>query len=571
VPSGRRSRRRRVAWLGGLVVCAVLFVAVSLSSTSWALVDNPQVIAVHTGAGSRVSMFLQTDVAAPGGELPPEELSVTIGGRAVPTTVTPLASSSLSVALVIDTSSGIEPDELEAVQSGATEFLLRLPTSAHSMVIAAGGPPRVVAPLDPGPGAALSAVSALRPDGERATAAGARLAARELAAAPPGPREIIVFSTGPDQSDASIEELDREIARAAAVTYVVQTRADDFWAQVVDRAGGSVLSSAADGVVSSYQSLAGALEDQYLVSFQTPVALPAVASVGLAAADPATSRTVVRLPEPVTEPQASDSSEATDRWGPILILLLGLALLVLLGLSLFRARRRALPNTAPDPSPPHRTAAFFERGRTSAAAEPPLATLLSRMGSHPPAPVPARDAPPPPAPAESLATATLCGEDEGVVRLRNRDGGPGAVHITGNDSGRFFGVRTLGTGVDVLNTLDPYDGVRALDWEGGQATGFKVRATGPWTIALLPVAALPTFDTSFTGTGDMVVQFTGTGSTAKITGNDRGRYFSVRTLGDIGVVRLINTMDTFSGSVSIDHGPRLFAVEAVGEWTITVT
>ena len=144
---------------------------------------------MHSASAPQVSIVIATPAEQAGEELSPQELSVTVRGRRLPATVTPVASSSLSVALVIDTAADTPPDVMEAVQSGATEFLLRLPTGARSAVITAGGDPRVVAPLTVEPAAGVTAISAMRPDGPRSTAAGVMLAAQELATAPPGPRQ----------------------------------------------------------------------------------------------------------------------------------------------------------------------------------------------------------------------------------------------------------------------------------------------------------------------------------------------------------------------------------------------
>ena len=172
-----------------VILVAVVFVAVVLVpgwSAAWALADKPRVIAVHTGPQSQVSMVVEAQSNPSGRDLSSDDVSVTIGGRRVPTTVTPVASSSLSVAIVIDAASGTTPQMLEAVQSGATEFLLRLPAGAHTMVVTAGDDPRVAAPLNPAPADALTAIATIQPDGARATAAGALLAAQELASAPAG-------------------------------------------------------------------------------------------------------------------------------------------------------------------------------------------------------------------------------------------------------------------------------------------------------------------------------------------------------------------------------------------------
>ena len=125
---------------------------------------------------------------------------MTIDAESVACTVTPMASDSLSVALVIDTASGLTAQELAAAQSGATEFLLRLPGGAHTMVVAAGGEPQVVAPLSADRAEALSAISALRAGGSRCHECRDDARRRSLASAPPGPRVIIVYADGPDEN-----------------------------------------------------------------------------------------------------------------------------------------------------------------------------------------------------------------------------------------------------------------------------------------------------------------------------------------------------------------------------------
>ena len=257
-----------------VILVAVVFVAVVLVpgwSAAWALADKPRVIAVHTGPQSQVSMVVEAQSNPSGRDLSSDDVSVTIGGRRVPTTVTPVASSSLSVAIVIDAASGTTPQMLEAVQSGATEFLLRLPAGAHTMVVTAGDDPRVAAPLNPAPADALTAIATIQPDGARATGAGALLAAQELASAPAGPREIVIFAGGGDEHPPSIERLGRQIAQVGAIPYILQTGDDDYWVRLVDRTGGAVLPIGAERILTAYQRLATSLDDHYVVAFQSPM------------------------------------------------------------------------------------------------------------------------------------------------------------------------------------------------------------------------------------------------------------------------------------------------------------
>jgi hypothetical protein len=278
--------RGRAATVVAFTTLAFLLLAPLVSYPALAAPPgDPRVIAVHTASAPRVSMVLAVAAAPSDRGLAPEALSVTVNGRPVTTTVTPMASRSLSVARVIDTASDLTPEALEAVQSGATEFLLRLPEGVRTMVVASGGDARVVAPLSPEPADALSAVSALRSGGTRSTTAGTWLAAQTLATAPPGPRAIIVYSHGSDERGPSVDQLTQAVARAEAVTNVVQTGGDDLWSQVVDRTGGTVLRTATAQVVQSYGQLATALGDQYLVAFQAPGELPAVAEVAVKTGD----------------------------------------------------------------------------------------------------------------------------------------------------------------------------------------------------------------------------------------------------------------------------------------------
>jgi hypothetical protein len=168
------------------------------------------------------------------------------------------------------------------------------------------------------------------------------------------------------------------------------------------------------------------------------------------------------------------------------------------------------------------------------------------------------------------ATIVLTGSTDAVVKFAKDAPRPAVVYITGNAASHYFGVRILGTEHYLVNTLHPYDGVRSLDRDGGESTGFEVRATGPWRIEVLPLSVVPTFNTSFKGDGDMVVRYTGDGSLAEITGNNVGRYFDVRAFGAHGTDHLVSTSQPYAGSRQISGGPQFFEVQAIGSWTITV-
>jgi hypothetical protein len=447
------------------------------------------------------------------------------------------------------------------------------------------------------------------------------------------------------------------VLQADAVVNVIPAGAESIWPTVVDRTGGVVLppTGAAD-LAQSYGRLATMLGEQYLVTFEAPGELPAVAQVAFQTGDQEYT-TVVNLPDADTEQAAP-----TEGTGVGLVSLVVAGLIVLAVLALVRRTRRqesvsspaeaagpqastppaqalampateeeggeppsdgapsstlaAAPATSPPqprsrrgsltdavqgrrlarhdlelqpeqtsrPRPPHDQQqrqlppadkqprppppdSEFRRGTTS--ADSPAATLLSRIGLR----IAARIAPGKKersAEDGRNATIVLAGSGDAVVDLTKNPPGPAAVNITGNAASRYFSVRALGTEDDLVITLDRYQGTRSLNWDGGESTGFKIRATGSWRIEVLPLTAIPTFNTSFKGQGDMVVRFTGNGTRAEITGNHAGRYFNVRALGTHGIDRLVNTTQAYSDSCPISRGPQIFEVQATGPWTITI-
>jgi hypothetical protein len=345
--------------------------------------DDLRVIAVHTASAPRVSMVVETPVTQSQNGSEEESCSVTIEGERVATTVSPMASGDLSVALVIDTASGLTPQELAAVQSGAADFLLRLPDGAQTMAVTAAGQPEVVAPLSGRRGEALSAISALRVGGSRATMAATMLAAQSLESAPPGPRAIIVYTHGRDEQGVLTTRLSQAVVQSEAVLNVIRTGTDSLWSSVVDQTGGDVVTTSAEKMVQSFGGLAAAFGDQYLVTFEAPRKLPAVAQVAFQTGDQEYT-TVVNLPDAGNAQAApTESSEGSpDRGVPWLgaLLATGLALATL-GVFLLRARQLrpadgGVPPTevakpATDAPPPDKAAPSAQIPAQAAPSTPP--------------------------------------------------------------------------------------------------------------------------------------------------------------------------------------------------------
>jgi ATP-binding cassette, subfamily B, bacterial len=611
------------------------------------------VIAVRTRSAPHVSMVIAPPPGPSGTPQAPDDVSVWVRDTEVPATVTPMASRSLSVALVIDTASDRTAETLNPVQSGASEFLLRLPSGAHSMVISAGGDPRIRAPLAPEPAEALSAISALRPGGTRSTAAGVMLAADSLATAPPGPRAVIVYSSGTDEGGPSADDVADAISRAGAVISVIGTGEDDVWPEVVERSGGEVLRTGTADTVDAFRRVATAMSNQYVVAFKAPSPLPTVAELEIRTGG-VVSKTMVDLPNTTDAragPPPEDERSVSDAGLSVISALSTGLLLAVLGLiALVRRTHRRPPHgdqatlaKAPTgggaavavPSPPDLMSDTTDRRRSHRSSGPEAGNHVTAQANAPLQPQPMRtssldagQAPtthqdgaqrmgdtyrlehslPLPWPADvehgtvrnsvalrhagirprlaqwfaELAAAAetepsagptytvpivVAGSGDAVVRLNQEAPRPAVAHIVGNSASRYFGVRTE-TGHILVNTTDPYDGVRLLD--DAESTFLHVRAKGPWLIEVLALTDVPSFDTSCSGNGDAVVRYTGTGTAAEITGNTEGAYFGVRSITAQGAVSLVNTTRLYSNTCPISAGLQLFEIEAVGFWTITV-
>jgi len=197
--------------------------------------------------------------------------------------------------------------------------------------------------------------------------------------------------------------------------------------------------------------------------------------------------------------------------------------------------------------------------------------------THTPIPTPTQPPLPDPLPLE--------GTGENVVDLDWPCGTPGLLHIIGNQESRHFAVESLdavGDTVELLvNTTDPYDGWRTLNWTDECAVRLHIKAAGPWTATLYPIAPLPeiqphalTLPATYAGTGDDVIILTqGTPDLATITGNDNSRYFGVfawigsRSSDSI----LINTTDPYQGTIPLKPDTFALEIRASGPWTIDIT
>jgi hypothetical protein len=625
----KRRNRSRSTFIATLLAVLALFPPVVLPP-AWASPENFRVVAVYTESPPDVSIVIARPSGPSDNLERPDDVSVSVLDSPVPATVTPMTSPGSSVALVVDTA--VPEDLLHAVQSGAAEFLLRLPTGAHSMVIATGENPRIAAPLAPDPVQALSAITALRAQGTGSIAAGVTLAAQSLADAPAGPRAIIVFNHGTDQGGPEPVDVARATSRAEAVVSVIQAGTDHFWPQVAAHRGVDVLPTGTQDVAQAFRHTSAALSNQYVVAFKAET-LPTTAEVAIRTGD-VVSRTVVQLPDNgssgAAETQEREPTSRETAVVPVSAMAAGLLLASLSVVAMLHRRRRSsdradtvdpLPGARPTPTEGSRMPKMADRrdadrspgnsaigspdtpsiapspqrrppaGSLSDAvsglrrAEEDLQPLRQNRYSHRPREwhplrrhrpalhhlLPGDSDQQSHRPQQQLGGRTAVeGAGNAVVQLPRQLSGPTVVHITGNTNSRYFGVRTVETNHSLVNTTDPYDGVRLLDRERDTSTALRVQASGVWTIEIRKLSDAPSFDASYTGNGDAVIRYTGNGSTVEIIGNDACGYFGIRCITTHGIVRLVSTTYPHSKTYPLSAKPQLFEIEAVGSWTITV-
>jgi len=173
---------------------------------------------------------------------------------------------------------------------------------------------------------------------------------------------------------------------------------------------------------------------------------------------------------------------------------------------------------------------------------------------------------------------TYSGTGDDVVRIEKPSTDrPALLVIQGNQQARHFAV--IGytasrerTGV-LVNTTDPYSGIVPLDLPPTENTALlEVSATGSWSIDVYPIGAAQQVEVpgSFDGEGDRVLWIDGEPSTADISGNRAGRHFAVFAYDRYGNRQevLVNTTDSYDGTVLLPRDVLLLEVTGSGSWTI---
>lgn len=184
---------------------------------------------------------------------------------------------------------------------------------------------------------------------------------------------------------------------------------------------------------------------------------------------------------------------------------------------------------------------------------------------------------PRPAPKEEADSIVFSGSGDSVIDIDKPDM-PMVVHITGNSDSGHFAVTSYdkdGEYMELLvNTTEPYDGIRPLDFLTGEMTSrFEIISTGEWKIELLPVSSLRilAIPGKIEGKNDEVIKISGDAADlAIISGNESGGYFGIFTYNDFKDL-IVNETDPYEGTVILESSITFIEIKAEGNWSIEIT
>lgn len=191
---------------------------------------------------------------------------------------------------------------------------------------------------------------------------------------------------------------------------------------------------------------------------------------------------------------------------------------------------------------------------------------------------PSATPPPPPTVTPEPVPIHLSGSGDDVIDLE-RPASAALVHISGNAAGgHLLAVTAYGANeelIDLLvNTNDPYEGVRPLDFFQDQhTTRLEVKATGEWTIDITNLNEGQRFEVpgEIIGSGDEVLILTGKPpDVATIEGNEAAKEFSVTSFAPT-VKQLVKTTQPYNGKVLLDPQAKILVIKAQGPWKINIT
>lgn len=175
--------------------------------------------------------------------------------------------------------------------------------------------------------------------------------------------------------------------------------------------------------------------------------------------------------------------------------------------------------------------------------------------------------------AAAKAPKEYSGAGADVLTITKHGTGPQVAVIT-HAGWSNFAVHTLDATLDntdlLVNTIGNYSGTVLFDVRSsrGETTALKITADGTWTVKLVPLTSVRSFDGTapMTGRGDDVFAYTGAAKAATFT-HDGSSNIAVKTYG-ARTDLLINEIGAYTGTVV--WSPGFYQVTADGNWSATL-
>jgi hypothetical protein len=174
--------------------------------------------------------------------------------------------------------------------------------------------------------------------------------------------------------------------------------------------------------------------------------------------------------------------------------------------------------------------------------------------------------------ADSFGTfdpVTESGTGDALIDLDGKLAGMATLKYTGEGN---FAVMALdsaneSTGDLLANTIGSHSGSSVWGLSSfGEAATLQVKASGPWTIELQPIADAPPMPAS--GTGDGVYLYDGGATSATLSHAGEGHFAAIQHSDDLfGVNLLANEIGAYTGTVPVQAGPAVLTITAEGDWT----
>ncbi|MDP9998277.1 hypothetical protein [Pseudarthrobacter sulfonivorans] len=174
--------------------------------------------------------------------------------------------------------------------------------------------------------------------------------------------------------------------------------------------------------------------------------------------------------------------------------------------------------------------------------------------------------------AAAAAPKEYSGAGDDIVSITKH--GTGAqVAIIQHTGSSNFAVHTLDSTMDttdlLVNEIGNYSGTVLFDARDRDETkALRITASGPWTVKLVPLTSVRSFDGSapMTGRGDDVFAYTGSAKPATFT-HDGSSNIAVKSYGTRTSL-LINEIGAYTGTVV--WSPGFYTVTADGNWSATL-